>query len=50
MVILVMNVGNIVMLGVQITYMYYDVLVPWVTVLGFFGLIIILWALNAAGK
>ena len=45
-VILVMNVGNVIMLAVQITYMYYGVLVPMVTVLGSFGLTILLSALN----
>ena len=45
-VILVMNVGNVIMLAVQITYMYYGVMVPMVTVLGSFGLTILLSALN----
>ena len=45
-VILVMNVGNVIMLVVQITYMYYGVMVPMVTVLGSFGLTIVLSALN----
>ena len=45
-VILVMNVGNVIMLAVQITYMYYGVVVPMVTVLGSFGLTILLSALN----
>ena len=46
LVILVMNVGNVIMLTVQITYMYYGVMVPMVTVLGSFGLTIVLSALN----
>ena len=45
-VILVMNVGNVVMLAVQITYTYSNARVPLITVLGSFGITILLSALN----